>query len=286
MGGYQWRFLWLGVVRSDSPLFAPAGETNILAHHGLVAWSQPHDDDADPPLGLGTLVRGEGTSLRVWGSSHIVSELVDARARRSEFDDPENDGFRYRLDVMALTMRVWPGNAYDTLGDSLRILVSTLQPSATAPAGFDQCDDALSFAHRPMLRWVRATLGPLLRAERHHRPRLLFHQLRAATDEVGDLAATQLDQHVCNAVRGPVEVGRSHEGIGSGIMLVGPHVKLGGAHVDSHVSLSDADEWPALPGPLRGSYSEAAGWWYPSLYVGSSRRMRESAQQKKRRTRR
>ena len=48
MGGYQWRFLWLGVARSDSSIFAPAGEQNILGHHGIVAWSQPHGDEADP----------------------------------------------------------------------------------------------------------------------------------------------------------------------------------------------------------------------------------------------
>ena len=287
LGGYQWRFLWLGVVPSSSPLFAPAGESTILGHHGLVAWAQPDGDEADPDMPLGILVRAGGTNLRVWAASHIAEALIDSRGRRSEFTLPGHEEFQFSLDAMAITMRVWPGNAYPSIGASVRLLFMVVQPAASAPAGQEDTQEALSFANRDMLAWVRRTLGPLLQAERTRQPRFLFHSLCAGTSTLQQMASDELGQHVCHAIEGPCETdrrGSSH--VGSGIMVIGPHVKLGGRYADPH-ACEEAGEssWPMLPGPLRCSYSEVDDMSYPAIFMGQSRRMREAQRQKKRRTR-
>ena len=117
LGGYQWRFAWLGVIPSTSAAFAPAGGSGLLAHHGVVAWANPAGDSSIPAeLPLGTLVQGEDTSLRIWGASHIVKDFTAVRHRRSVFRHPEHRSRRFVLQAMAATMRVWPGNAYTGLG--------------------------------------------------------------------------------------------------------------------------------------------------------------------------
>lgn len=284
LGGYQWRFLWLGVVPSNSPIFAPAGESQILGHHGIVAWAQPDDDEVDPPLPLGELVRSGGTSVRMWGASHVVQSFSQVRGFRSELALPGHEEFVYSLDAMAVTMRVWPGNAYRGIGDTMRLLVMAVKPSPSAPAGHEDTQEALHFANREMLAWMRRTLQPWLRAERAREPRLLLHTLCAGTFSIQNMLQDEVGQHVCHAVSGPVQVGRSHVGVGSGIMAIGPHVKIGGRYADPHAWEEDEDEagWPMLPGPMRTSYSEAHGMWYPALFLGQSRRMRAGQREKKR----
>ena len=103
----------------------------------------------------------------------------------------------------------------------------------------------------------------------------------------------ELGQHVCFAVSGPVDIGRSHVGIGSGIMLVGPHVQLGGPYADKHAAESSpsapagdsSDQWAMLPGPLRCSYSDAEGRHFPALFMGTARRMKQATSEKKRKLR-
>ena len=84
---------------------------------------------------------------------------------------------------------------------------------------------------------------------------------------------------------GPVAPGVSPEGIGFGIFAIGPHVRLGGRFAVPHACQMDEDVegWPMLPGPFRACYSEAHGMWYPALFMGTPRRMREGQRQKKRR---
>ena len=77
---------------------------------------------------------------------------------------------------------------------------------------------------------------------------------------------------------------------GSGISLMGPHAKLGGPYADIHACQVDehggGEEWPLLPGPVRVSYTDAEGFHLPALYIGSSKRMRQSGTaRKKQRTR-
>ena len=286
LGGYQWRFLWLGVVPSTSTIFAPAGDSRLLGHMGFVAWAQPAGDDVAPSdLPLGELAGGGGFSLHIWGASHICRGFEDVRSERFE-RIPAYVPFHCVLEVMAVTMRVWPGNAYAGIGDTMRFFVMAVKPSPSAPAGRqEEIQEALNYANPDMLSWMRRTLLPMLRAERAREPRLVMHSLCAGTHEMRRFLQQQMDQHVCHAVSGPVAPGVSPEGIGSGIFAIGPHVRLGGRFAEPHACQigDEVDAWPMLPGPFRVSYSEAHGMWYPALFMGTSRRMREGQRQKKRR---
>ena len=277
LGGYQWRFLWLGVVPSTSSILAPAGDSRLLGHMGIVAWAQPAGDDVAPSnLPLGVLARGDGTSLHVWAASHICRGFEDLRSRRFE-RTPAYVGLHYVLDVMAVTMRVWLGNAYPELGDSLRILLCVLQPHASAPAGYGDTDAALDIRDPDLCRWVTQSLRPFIEEEADRQPRVFFQQLRSATASATRELSAVLDQHACVAIRGLV-----HRG--SGIGLLGPHVKLGGAQSDHHASPLEEgglEEWPMLPSPVRVSYVVHEGVSMPSLYLGQAQRTQGGAPKKR-----
>ena len=278
LGCYQWRFLWLGVTPSTSTIFAPAGESRLLGHMGFVAWAQPDgDDDAPAELPLGTAVHGEGTSLHIWGASHICRGFEDVRRRRFVFTHSEEPGFHYVLDAMAVTARVWPGNAYPELGDSVRIMVVVLQPDAFAPAGFGDTQEALNYADRDTLRWVVRSLRPFIEEERAQRPRIMFQCLRAATASVMRMLPAAVDQHACVALEGPRPEGVDlvMAGAGGGIGLLDPRVKLGGGQSDHHASQvgeGGAEAWPCLPWPVRVSYAVHEGLRMPALYLGQAQR--------------
>ena len=277
LGGYQWRFLWLGVVPSTSTIFAPAGDSRLLGHMGFVAWAQPAGDDVAPSdLPLGELAGGGGTSLHIWGASHICRGFEDVRSERFE-RIPAYVSFHCVLEVMAVTIRVWPGNAYPELGDSLRILLCVLQPHASAPAGHEDTDELLDRRDPDLADWVVRSLRPFIEGEAGRQPRIVFQQMRSATASViGELSAV-IDQHACLAIRGPL-----HDG--SGIGLLGPHVKLGGAQSDHHTSPPEEgglEEWPMLPWPVRVSYAVHDGVNMPALYLGQAQRTQGGAPKKK-----